>query len=119
MLVARLRALARRGAPQRPSTLVAGDLVLDPAGRRLTRNGQEIAVTSREFALLEYLMRNQGDAVSKRDIIDHVWDMNFDGDQNIVEVYVMYLRKKIDQPFGRNAIQTVRGFGYRLAADGG
>jgi DNA-binding response OmpR family regulator len=119
VLVARIRALTRRGSPQRPVLLTAGDLVLDPARRKVSRAGREVPVTSREFALLEFLMRHRGDVVSKRSIIDNVWDMNFDGDPNIVEVYVSYLRKKIDQPFGRTAIETVRGAGYRLAADGG
>jgi two-component system OmpR family response regulator len=119
VLVARLRALTRRGAPARPTVLSAGDLSVDPARRRVTRGGEEIAVTAREFALLEFLMRHRGDVVSKSAIIDNVWDMNFDGDHNIVEVYVRYLRRKIDLPYGRAAIETVRGTGYRLAADGG
>ena len=119
VLVARLRALARRGAPERPAVLTAGDLVVDPAGRHVTRSGQTVAVTAREFAMLEFLMRNLGDVVTKRAILDNVWDMHFEGDPNIVEVYISYLRKKIDQPYGRQAIQTVRGVGYRLAADGG
>jgi DNA-binding response OmpR family regulator len=119
VLLARLRALVRRGAPERPTVLVAGDLSLDPARRRVMRAGQEVSLTPREFALLEFLMRRPGDVVSKRDIIDNVWDMNFDGDDNIVEVYVSYLRKKVDQPYGRTAIETVRGAGYRLAANGG
>jgi two-component system OmpR family response regulator len=119
VLVARIRALTRRGAPQRPVVLTAGDLAVDPARRRVTRAGADIALTSREFALLEFLMRRRGDVVSKRAIIEDVWDMNFDADPNLVEVYVSYLRKKIDQPYGRTAIETVRGAGYRLAADGG
>jgi two-component system OmpR family response regulator len=119
VLVARLRALVRRGAPPRPVVLAAGDLVLDPARRRVARAGAEVAVTPREFALLEFLMRHRGDVVSKAEILDNVWDANFDGDRNIVEVYVSYLRKKIDQPYGRAAIETVRGAGYRIAADGG
>jgi DNA-binding response OmpR family regulator len=119
VLLARLRALTRRTARERPAVLSAGDLSLDPAGRRVTRGRAEIAVTAREFALLEFLMRHAGDVVSKRAIIDNVWDMHFDGDDNIVEVYVSYLRKKIDQPFGRAAIETVRGAGYRLDAGGG
>jgi DNA-binding response OmpR family regulator len=119
VLVARIRALTRRGAPRRPAVLTAGDLTVDPARRRVTRGGVDIAVTSREFAMLEFLMRRRGDVVSKRAIIENVWDMNFDADPNIVEVYVSYLRKKIDQPYGRSAIQTIRGAGYRLAADGG
>jgi DNA-binding response OmpR family regulator len=119
VLVAGIRALTRRGAPRRPAVLTAGDLAVDPARRRVTRGGEDIAVTSREFAMLEFLMRRRGDVVSKRAIIENVWDMNFDADPNIVEVYVSYLRKKIDQPYGRGAIQTIRGAGYRLAADGG
>jgi len=119
VLVARIRAVTRRGAPERPAVLTAGDLAVDPASRRVSRGGQDVALTSREFALLEFLMRRRGDVVSKSSIIANVWDWNFDGDPNIVEVYVRYLRKKIDQPYGRAAIQTVRGAGYRLAADGG
>jgi DNA-binding response OmpR family regulator len=119
VLVARLRALARRGAPERPAVLTVGDLTVDPARRHVTRAGRPIAVTAREFAMLEFLIRNRGDVVTKRAILDNVWDMHFDGDPNIVEVYISYLRKKIDQPYGRQAIETVRGVGYRLAADGG
>jgi two-component system OmpR family response regulator len=119
VLVARLRALIRRGAPQRPAVLSAGDLTLDPARRRVSRAGTEIRLTPREFALLEFLMRHRGEAVSKTAIIESVWDAHFDGDPNIVEVYVSYLRKKIDQPYGRASIETVRGAGYRIAADGG
>ena len=119
VLLARLRALTRRGARERPAILTAGDLSLDPARRRVTRGEQEIAVTAREFALLEFLLRHRGDVVSKRAIIDNVWDMHFDGDDNIVEVYVRYLRRKIDQPYGRASIETVRGAGYRLDAGGG
>jgi two-component system, OmpR family, response regulator len=119
VLQARLRALSRRGGVERPSVLSAGDLVLDPATRTLHRGGDLIGVTAREFALMEFLLRHKGDVVSKREIIENVWDMNFDRDENIVEVYVRYLRKKIDLPYGRAAIETVRGAGYRVAADGG
>jgi DNA-binding response OmpR family regulator len=119
VLIAHLRALIRRGAPERPAVLSAGDLTLDPAERRVHRGKTPIAVTPREFALLEFLLRNRGQAVTKTAIIENVWDAHFDGDPNIVEVYVGYLRKKIDHPFGRAAIETVRGAGYRLAADGG
>jgi two-component system OmpR family response regulator len=119
VLVARLRALIRRGAPERPVILNAGDLTLDPSERRVLRGQTPIAVTPREFALLEFLLRNRGHAVTKTAIIENVWDAHFNGDPNIVEVYVGYLRKKIDHPFGRAAIETVRGAGYRLAADGG
>ena len=119
VLIARLRALIRRGAPERPAVLSAGDLTLDPSERRVQRAGTDVAVTPREFALLEFLIRNRGRAVTKTAIIENVWDANFNGDPNIVEVYVGYLRKKIDHPFGRAAIETVRGAGYRLADDGG
>lgn len=119
VLVARLRALVRRGAPERPAILTAGDLSLDPASRRVTRDGAEIELTSREFAVLEYLLRHAGQIRSKRQVIGNVWDDDFDGDPNIVEVYVGHLRRKIDRPFGRTAIETVRGAGYRLAVDGG
>jgi DNA-binding response OmpR family regulator len=118
VLVAHLRALIRRGAPARPAVLAAGDLTLDPAERRVARGGRPIPVTPREFALLEFLMRNRGQAVTKTALIENVWDAHFDGDPNIVEVYIGYLRKKIDHPFGRNAIETVRGAGYRLNNDG-
>ncbi|GAA2711798.1 response regulator transcription factor [Actinoplanes palleronii] len=118
VLIARLRALIRRGAPERPAVLRAGDLSLDPAERRVLRGDQPIAVTPREFALLEFLMRHRGQAMTKTAIIENVWDAHFDGDPNIVEVYVGYLRKKIDHPFGRTAIETVRGAGYRLAEEG-
>jgi two-component system OmpR family response regulator len=119
VLVARLRALIRRGAPQRPVVLSAGDLRLDPVQRRVTRGGEEVAVTAREFALLEFMLRHPGDVLSRTAIIENVWDAHFDGDPNIVEVYVGYLRKKIDHPFGKTAIRTVRGAGYRLDPDGG
>ncbi|MGI5238934.1 response regulator transcription factor [Dactylosporangium sp. CA-139066] len=119
VLVARLRALIRRGAPQRPVVLSAGDLRLDPVQRRVTRGTDEISVTAREFALLEFMLRHPGDVLSRTAIIENVWDAHFDGDPNIVEVYVGYLRKKIDHPYSRTAIRTVRGAGYRLDPDGG
>ena len=119
VLVARLRALIRRGAPARPALLQAGDLTLDAARRRVERASSEVSLTPREFGLLEFLLRHRGDVVSKSEILENVWDANHDGDPNVVEVYVGYLRRKIDQPFGRKAIQTVRGVGYRLAHDGG
>jgi DNA-binding response OmpR family regulator len=99
--------------------LVAGDLTLDPAEHRCRRGDTVIDLTPREFHLLEYLLRFAGESVSKRDIISHVWGEGFEGDPNIVEVYVGYLRRKIDRPFAKNAVETVRGIGYRLAADGG
>jgi two-component system OmpR family response regulator len=118
VLLARLRAILRRGAPQRPALLELGDLVLDPAAHACRRGDTAIDLTPREFGVLEYLMRRAGEVVSKTEILDHVWDFAFDGDVNIVEVYVSYLRKKIDAPFGRASLKTVRGVGYRLVADG-
>jgi two-component system OmpR family response regulator len=114
VLVARLRALVRRGAPERPSVLVVGDLTLDPSTRVVRRGNAEISLTPREFGLLNFLMRHPGDVLSKTEIVQSVWDMNYDGDENVVEVYVGYLRRKIDQPFGTHTIQTMRGAGYRL-----
>ncbi len=119
VLVARLRALIRRGAPARPAVLLAGDLGLDPAKHEVRRGGQPIELTPREFALLEYLMRRRDEVVAKQDILEHVWDAHYDGDPNVVEVYVGYLRRKVDAPFGRHSLQTIRGAGYRLTGDGG
>ena len=119
VLVARLRALIRRGAGERPAILEAGDLRFDPGTRRAWRDDVEVGLTAREMALLEFLLRRKGDVVSKRDILEHVWDYTFEGDPNIVEVYVRHLRNKLDRPFGRAALETVRGAGYRLADDGG
>ena len=119
VLVARLHALMRRGARERPAVLEAGDLRFDPAAKRTFRGEREIELTAREMALLDFLMRRKGDVVSKREIIEHVWDYEFMGDPNIVEVYIRHLRNKLDRPFGRHSIQTVRGAGYRLAVDGG
>ncbi|MEV4812225.1 response regulator transcription factor [Micromonospora avicenniae] len=111
VLLARLRALLRRGAPERPAVLTVGDLRLDPARRRVTRAGTEVALTAREFALLDYLMRRPGEVVSKTELLDHVWDASVETAPNAVEVYVGYLRRKI----GRERLETVRGAGYRLA----
>ncbi|MEO6579084.1 MAG: response regulator transcription factor [Candidatus Limnocylindria bacterium] len=119
VLVARLRALLRRGAPERPAILAAGDLGLDPAGHRAWRGNTPLELTAREMALLEFLLRHAGEVVSKTDILAHVWDYDFEGDPNIVEVYVAHLRSKFDRPFGRHAIETIRGAGYRLDAAGG
>jgi two-component system OmpR family response regulator len=119
VLVAHLRALIRRTARKRPAVLTAGDLRLDPASHRCFRGDIEIELTSRQFSMLEFLMRHSGQVCSKADIIDHIWDVNFDGDANIVEVYVGHLRKRIDAPFGRQSLQTVRGSGYRVDPDGG
>src|SRR5262245_57533126 len=107
VLVARLRALLRRAAVPRPARLAAGDLRLDPATRVVTRGATEIALTPREFAMLEFLLRKRGEVVSKTEILRHVWDANYEGDLNIVEVYAGYLRRKIDVPFGRQALKTV------------
>ena len=119
VLIARLRALLRRGAPARPVELTAGDLTLDPSAKRVHRGGQEIRLTAREFALLALLMRRKGETLSKAEILEGVWDAYYEGDANVVEVYVGYLRRKVDLPFGRHSIETVRGSGYRLDADGG
>ena len=116
VLVARIRALLRRGAPKRPTVLEAGDLRLDPASKRVWRAGTEIHLTAREMSLLEYLLRQKENVVSKREILEHVWDYDFEGDPNIVEVYIRHLRNKLDRPFDRDSIQTVRGAGYRLVA---
>ena len=120
VLMARLRALLRRGAP------AAAGRARPPATSGSTppptwcwRGDDELNLTAREFALLEYLMRKVGQVTSKTEILEHVWDPAYDGDSNIVEVYVGYLRRKVDVPFARRAIQTVRGVGYRLAPDGG
>jgi two-component system, OmpR family, response regulator len=110
VLLARLRALLRRGAPQRPAVLTAGEVSLDPARRRVTVAGVEVSLTSREYGLLQYLMRRAGDVVSKTELLDHVWDASDDTAPNAVEVYVGYLRRKL----GRHRLETVRGMGYRL-----
>jgi two-component system, OmpR family, response regulator len=115
VLMARLRALLRRGAQRRPAVLRAGRLRLDPATRRVWLDGAEVPCTARELALLEFLLRHAGEVVSKRQILEHVWDADFQGDPNIIEVYVRRLRAK----FGRDAIETIRGAGYRLASDDG
>lgn len=119
VLLARLRALIRRGVQERPAVLEAGDLRFDPSARRAFRGETEVHLTAREMALLEFLLRRKGDVMAKRDILEHVWDYDFEGDPNIVEVYIRHLRNKLDRPFGRSAIETLRGAGYRLAADGG
>jgi len=118
VLLAHLRALVRRGAPARPLVVSAGDLVLDPGTRRCHRAGREVALTPREFALLEFLLRHRDEVVSKSEILANVWDEFYEGDPNIVEVYIGYLRKKIDAPFGRKSIETIRGAGYRMRDDG-
>jgi two-component system OmpR family response regulator len=119
VLLARLRALLRRGRGERPHQLAVGDLRLDPAEHRVWRADTAVELTPRQFALLEFLMRRAGEVLSKREILEHVWDFAFDGDPNIVEVYVGQLRRRIDRPFGRDALQTVRHVGYRLDPAGG
>ena len=119
VLVARLRAVARRGARERPTQLAVGDIRVDPAAHRVWRGDVEVGLTAREFSLLAFLARHPGDVLSKQQILEAVWDVDFEGDPNIVEVYIRHLRNKVDRPFGREAIQTLRGAGYRLAGDGG
>ena len=119
VLLARLRALLRRGGHERPAVLTAGDLRLDPATHRAWRGDAELALTPRQFSLLEFLLRRKGEVLPKSEILAHVWDFTFDGDPNIVEVYVRQLRTRIDEPFGRSSVQTVRLVGYRMDPDGG
>ena len=119
VLVARLRALVRRGGRERPTVLEAGDLRLDPAARRVFRGDTEVTLTARELSVLDFLMRRRDEVVTKREVIANVWGDDFDGDANIVEVYIGHLRAKLDRPFGREAIETVRGAGYRLSGTGG
>jgi two-component system OmpR family response regulator len=119
VLLARVRALMRRGAADRPAILEAGDVRVDPAARTVWRGDTLVELTAREFSVLEYLVRRKGEVVSKREVLDNVWDSDFEGDPNIVEVYVRHLRNKLDRPFDRAAIETLRGSGYRLAGDGG
>ncbi len=116
-LLARLRALVRRGAAERPAVLRTGDLALDPAARRVTRGDVVLELTAKELALLEYLMRRPGEVLSRTRIIEHVWDFGYDGDSNVVDVYIRYLREKIDRPFRRDTIETIRGSGYRLRGE--
>jgi two-component system, OmpR family, response regulator len=118
-LSARLRALVRRGPIERPSVLEAGDLRLDPATREVTRGGVPIDLSTREFALLEALMRRPGQVFTQSRLLDAAWDLGYEQRSNVVEVYVRYLREKIDRPFGVSSIETVRGAGYRLRKDGG
>jgi two-component system OmpR family response regulator len=113
-LVARVRALVRRGAQPRPTTLRVGDLSLDPAAHQVLRGGRTIELTSKEFALLEFLMRHTGEVLSRTILIEHVWDFAHDGDSNLIDVHIRNLRMKIDRPFGLDSIDTVRGVGYRL-----
>ena len=118
-LLARLRALARRGAPERPLVLEVGDLRLDPASRQVWRADSEIGLSATEFALLEAFMRRPGDVLSRLQLLEHAWDYAYETRSNVVDVYVRYLREKIDRPFGLRSLETVRGAGYRLRKDGG
>ncbi len=117
VLLARLRALMRRGGTERPVSITVGDLVIDPAGLRCRRGAVEVALTPKEFAVLHGLARRAGEVVSKSDLLAQAWDFSYNGDPNIVEVYISALRRKIDQPFGRSTLVTVRGAGYRLEAE--
>jgi two-component system OmpR family response regulator len=116
-LTARLRALLRRQAAARPTVLEVGDIRLDPATRAVTRRGTLVALTPREYALLEMFLRRPGQVLSRSEIIDHVWDVGYEGTSNVVNVYVGYLRDKLDRPFDADSIRTVRGHGYTLVTD--
>jgi two-component system OmpR family response regulator len=118
-LLARLRALARRGPLERPAVLRVGDLRLDPATRQAWRGEEEIHLSSKEFALLEAFMRRPGEVLSQFQLLDFAWDYDYENRSNVVEVYVRYLREKIDRPYGLESLETVRGAGYRLRKDGG
>jgi two-component system, OmpR family, response regulator len=118
-LVARLRALGRRGPVERATTLQAGDLTLDPATRAVRRGGTDIALSAREYALLETFLRRPGQVLDRFQLLEHAWDGEYENRSNVVDVYVRYLREKVDRPFGVESIETVRGAGYRLRADGG
>jgi two-component system, OmpR family, response regulator len=117
-LLARLRALTRRGPTERPSVLEVGSLRLDPATRQAWRGDNEIDLSAKEFSLLETFMRRPGDVLTRLDLLEHAWDYGYDNKSNVVDVYVRYLREKIDRPFGLDSIETVRGIGYRLRHDG-
>ena len=118
-LLARLRALVRRGPAERPTVIEVGDLQLDPATREVRRGGEEIVLSAREFALLETFMRRPGQVFTQLQLLEAAWDLGYEQRSNVVEVYVRYLREKIDRPFGVESIETVRGMGYRLRKDGG
>ena len=118
-LLARLRALARRGTPERPPVLAVGDLHLDPSTQQVWRGDNEIALSPKEFALLETFMRRPGDVLSRLQLLEHAWDYAYENRSNVVDVYVRYLREKVDRPFGRTSIETVRGAGYRLRKEAG
>jgi two-component system OmpR family response regulator len=118
-LLARLRALIRRGSVERPVELRLGDLSLDPATKRVRRGDAEISLSAKEFALLETFMRRPGEVLSRYALLEHAWDYDYENRSNVVDSYVRFLRRKIDQPFGTDSIETVRGSGYRMREDGG
>jgi two-component system OmpR family response regulator len=118
-LLARLRALIRRGAPERPATIAIGGLTLDPSSHEVRRGDAAIELTAKEFALLEYFMRHPGQALTRSRLLEHVWDFAYDGDSNVVDVFVRQLRDKVDRPFDTSSIETIRGVGYRLRNEGG
>jgi two-component system, OmpR family, response regulator len=118
-LLARLRALVRRGSPERPAVLEAGSLRLDPATREAKRGDRRIDLSAKEFALLETFMRRPDEVLSRLDLLEHAWDYAYENRSNVVDVYVRYLREKVDRPFGLESIETVRGVGYRFRGDGG
>jgi two-component system OmpR family response regulator len=118
-LLARLRALIRRGQSERPSVLEVGDLRLDPASRQVWRGEDEVALSAKEFALLEAFMRRPGHVLTRLQLLEQAWEYDYEHRSNVIEVYVRYLRRKIDKPFNRRSIETVRGAGYRLRKDGG
>ena len=118
VLVAHLRALLRRGATSRPATLEIGDIEIDPSTRRCERSGRVIELTAKEFSIVEYLARRGGEVVTKAELLDHAWDLAYSGDPSIIEVHMSNIRRKLDRPFGKNSLRTVRGSGYRLVPDG-
>ena len=118
-LLARIRALIRRGTVERPAVIQVGELTLDPSTHNVARAGETIDLTFKEFTLLELFMRHPNEVLSRSWLLDHAWDFAYDGGSNVVDVYIRYLREKIDRPFGRTSLRTVRGAGYRLAEDGG
>jgi len=117
-LLARLRALARRGPIERPVLLEVGDLRMDPATHQVWRGDEEVALSAKEFALLEAFMRRPGEVLSRLQLLEHAWDYSYENRSNVIDVYVRYLRQKVDRPFGRDSIETVRGAGYRLRKEG-
>jgi two-component system OmpR family response regulator len=117
-LLARLRALARRGPIERPVLLEVGDLRMDPATHQVWRGDEEVPLSAKEFALLEAFMRRPGEVLSRLQLLEHAWDYSYENRSNVIDVYVRYLRQKVDRPFGRDSIETVRGAGYRLRKEG-